>query len=291
MKNQTVQRVFLFLAACVVLATGIYGTLHLRRSSEAPMGSYVPTPPNAGGGFITALDVDLSAQPSQLFPINTTYTIDGKQWAKSGTAYEASFMQLLNGQGIVIQPAATAVLNGGTINFPFIGFGLSSLLGISPQYGSTPFRVWAHVTASNLSADGDQLFLMVQDSNDGNAAVYWIGESWVTGDTASEPTANSIFSGSLGTPSTTSSASNDVFVLDFPMGMGGPAFMFSGSWSSGWPAFNTLFYRRSEGITATASLLNSGNAQDFGVGIGAARNGSGTAVSVTFANFKAEYRL
>lgn len=113
-----------------------------------------------GVGWITALDLDLSAQASQSLSANGTYTIGGVAgWKRENAAADRVGMALTNGAGLVIKPNGGAY-DGVLRTAPLLWLPLSSLFS-SVDY-STQFRIWIRATDAYGSGGvfnaGDQFF-------------------------------------------------------------------------------------------------------------------------------------
>lgn len=103
-------------------------------------------PPVAAPGWTTTYELDFSAQPNQTINADGNYVIDGKTWAKSNSANDRVAMAIVNGTGLVIQPAISA-LAGLTRTAPMIRLPLSNLTFPSAFSKSSGMRVGIYMSA------------------------------------------------------------------------------------------------------------------------------------------------
>src|SRR3990167_7030384 len=102
---------------------------------------------------LQTVEVDLSAQANQTFSANGDYTIASRTWTKINTANEAAAAAIVNGSGLVIQPASSTDYNAGTRTLPGMEIRLSALFSqFSVRMG---VRLWLYSTANNSAANYD----------------------------------------------------------------------------------------------------------------------------------------
>jgi len=103
-------------------------------------------------GWITALDIDFSAVPSQNLSANGTYTIGGiAGWKRENAAADRIAMALTNGAGVVIQPTISAY-SSNVRTAPLLWLPLSAL-NIPALDWSTQFRVWIYAPTESHALD------------------------------------------------------------------------------------------------------------------------------------------
>jgi hypothetical protein len=111
-----------------------------------------------GGGWQTALDLDLSAQPNQTLGTDTTFTIGGLTWTKQNSSSDATAMAVVNGTGLVVSPIASTDYRTSGRTSPVLLLPLSSIL--TPAWGMR-LRVYVSVGASEVLPSGSDTFMFV----------------------------------------------------------------------------------------------------------------------------------
>lgn len=106
-------------------------------------------------GWLTAFDIDFTAQPSQLLTADGAHVIGGVTFTKRNSAADRVAMQIVNGTGLIIRPngGANAILGGTS---PWLGVLLSNIPGAELMGWQSPIRVWAYLvgfTTDSLSSD------------------------------------------------------------------------------------------------------------------------------------------
>lgn len=259
-----------------------------------------------GAEYTTAFDCVLTTQSAVSYTTNGNYTLCGQTWVKSNSANETVHAQIIGGQGLNFQPGAVADYPSstnsgtGTRTLPTMWLAFTSILPSNFDW-STGVRVWAWIEADTITATGyGSAIFGADDDSSGlvNGYGYWRGYGSVKW-TAKSLCALYVLGSREGnvnwgcTGSATLSTSNNVMVIDVPHLNGAEVYGSSGTYSSGWPAYNTL---NSTSVmsgwtsnTGTGPVLEAPTA--MGVFLGAAEAGSGTAVSVTYGRVRVDYRL
>jgi len=240
----------------------------------------------AAGAWTTAFNIDLAAQGSQALNANTTYTIDSVVFTKFNSANDSTAMALTNGAGIVMIPASASDWYGGTHTAPGLSVPLSTVI---PSFTHrTPFRVWTYVSAQNFGGNYDNLKIGLRTATPNGQIACSYGS---VGGAQAVPGYISTFNGSGQGFAGVNSApftSHNVILIEFPEGVASArALISSGVWSAGWPT--SMF--------PVANIVSYGNFVWYQAAMNtwlfewvAQRAGSGTALSVTIANIKMEYK-
>ncbi len=235
------------------------------------------------------MDLDLTAQGSQTFTSDGTYTIGAYTFTKFNSANEVTHATL-SSSGITFTPASTSDYNTGK-TYPGLYVDLASLL---PLYDpSISVRVWAYNSAGNFSANYDNAVLSLDTGE--NATSYGYGYKRGYG-TAGVGVAtffeynNSNNSGFVSDLFSISS-SNNVMVLEVSKLSSYPQFFsYRGSYSSGWPTLASLTIQQVWTSSSSSNNWELANGKTLKAGIGAQRSGSGTSLVVTFARLRVDYK-
>jgi hypothetical protein len=91
--------------------------------------------PVAGFGWTTILDLDLTSLPNQTLGPDGTVNFAGFAWTKGNSGNEAVTAAIVNGQGLVFQPASTSDYNGATRTLPYVWLPLAALFGAGQLSG------------------------------------------------------------------------------------------------------------------------------------------------------------
>ena len=242
----------------------------------------------AGGGWITAMDLDFTTEASQSLATDGTYTIGGKTWTKINSSGDRVAMALTNGVGLVIQPTQSPDYWQSTRTIPAITLPLTSAIaGVGPD---TPVRVWLYASANNWAANYDGPVLSLEypasSTNFVSKQIYFSGSpgGYCTAN------ANGVNQNAINLPAY---AADNVLFLEVP---NGPtmlhSFMASGTYSAGWPTPANLHICGAwfpSGNVTNLSGIPSTSGWDFL--LGAERSGSATNnLSVTLARFRVDYK-
>jgi hypothetical protein len=246
-----------------------------------------------GSGYATILDIDFSIQPNQTLGTDVTFTIDGYSWTKINSINDNVAMAIVNGSGLVIQPKSTGNWFGATRTSPAIHIDLPTLL--PNYYLDTPLRIWMYISVDNLSANGDNVGVILDNlgtSTTGCQAFAYRGK----------PSGTSSFTtgGYIGseTPSAIPVAANlnntdRVIVYSFPTGRyAGVSTGYKGGYSGDWPSqTNIVPFERATFSTGTLSIANNiVTGLPMQLVLSAMRNGSGTNLNCTIARIRIDYK-
>lgn len=239
--------------------------------------------------WITAMDLDFTAQTTQTLSPDGNYTIGSYTFAKINSAHDSTAMVLTNGVGVVIVPDSASNYYTTTRTLPALTVNLTDII---PNLTLTSrVRAWLYISAYNGAANYDAADLAIE--NPTSNSNYSIRKIY---NTSSRFYAGSLYNGSNRTDiySSVVANTNNVIVVDLIGGVVGyMASQCVGTWSSGWPAPSSLLPVALCGVGSTTevNLEAAGATSLWKVLIGANRNGSGTALSVTLARLKIEYIL
>ncbi len=250
----------------------------------------------AGTGWVTAIDCDISAEGSQTFSSNTTYTFCGLTWTKANSSGDRVAMAIVNGSGLVIQPNGGGLTyNGTTRTAPNIYTDLATIIG-SSYYIDTPIRIWIYISADNIAADADNAGWFMDNLGTSSTIAQAVAYRSASGGVKANLT-GSVFAGaSLGTQSAASPLNNTdrVMVTEIPLGFwDNHGTSYSAAYSSGWPALNVLrpIIRggavNAQLAVATQDVITS---LPMKFGLVALRVNSATLLSVTIARIRIDYR-
>lgn len=109
------------------------------------------------GGWVTALDLDFTAQPAAAFPTDGPYTIAGLTWTKAFSSQDLGGMHIA-AAGLVINPKTTAAWNSGDEHqAPMIQLPLTSIPALAAALDwSSQLRIWVYYSSVVVSGDNDQ---------------------------------------------------------------------------------------------------------------------------------------
>jgi len=249
--------------------------------------------------WITALDLDLTAQSTQTLGSDTTFTIGGLTWTKVNTANDASAMTVTNGSGLIVTPNSASNISASTYTVPSIRIPITSVV---PRFTMmTPLRIWAWISSSNEAANFDEAVfgIYVPNASFQNQMTINVyrGFSGAVNGWGSQITilnSNVLFTSPAAQPLT----GNRVGVMTMPSGvLGGLAPLATGTTVTGgaWPSINSLTLSTIAASTSAASgsISNSSSGAhtitELNFFLGAIRASSGTAFTCTFARFRVDY--
>lgn len=274
----------LFVAACCLhgASSGPIGPLFIPDGGS--LFGYVPS--TAPLDWTTAYDLDFSAQGTQSLSTDTTYTIDGKVWTKQNSTNDNTAMALTNGSGVVIIPKSTSDYNGATRTLPLLCLPILSVIPTFDRY-SQGLRVWIYTSSTNYAASFDSVSLSI-DTLD-STYVLDIKNGF---NTTGQGQSKYIGTNNVNTSGFVNSAkyiADNVQMLQADLVWGIRLTGFSGTYSSGWPAISAMHSH------ASATLSNPAQGADAGqlplsTCIGAQRAASGTALSVTIARIRWDWK-
>jgi hypothetical protein len=125
---------------------------------------------SAASNWVTAMDIDLTAEATQTLTTDGNYTIGGLTWTKAQSTNDLVAMKITNGTGLVIQPKATSNnYNGTTRSAPYIYIPVTSII---PGYDWTySIRLWIYISAdTGFTASQAQATGVALDNMQGTAA-------------------------------------------------------------------------------------------------------------------------
>lgn len=263
-----------------------------------------------GGQWVTALDLDLTAQGTHTYGSDGPVSMGGYTWTKGNTANETNPTGI-SPSGLNFQPASGSYYcqyySSNSRALPYLWLPLSSIL--SPDW-DTSIRVWVDISADNIVANSYGSAAFGVDDNGSNIpsppavngyicvrgynGSAWSGASiacWAVrgGQAGSTSPADALSSMTLGT-------ANRVCVLDIPnLGDLRARSMFASN-ASVWPAttllnLSSVFSGPRAGIT---SSISGGAIQEvptnMGIFMGACGAGAGAGCSVTYSRIRVDYK-
>lgn len=245
-----------------------------------------------GTGWKTALDLDFTAQTSQSLTTDGNYTIGGYSFTKINSANESTHLQLTNGTGLVFLPAAGGTdYFSGTISLPAVRISLSNV--IKNFSYSMPIRIWAYNSVNNSAAEFDQATLAVESA--GVSAVnfnYVFKRGFNNNNAFGYITTMNISSSNQGQQNEQAFTTDNVMVMEISRGLPAIEFRtFTGSFSGGWPAATALNPHTIYPLTTAQNpTTNIGQASNWTVLLGAGRVNSATALNITYARLRIDYK-
>ncbi|MDP9002367.1 MAG: hypothetical protein M3O46_19925 [Myxococcota bacterium] len=108
----------------------------------APPVASAPAGGAGAGAWTTLLDLDFTAQPTQVFAADGVFVIAGKNWTKVNSASEGAHMNILNGTGLQM-PGPNGALNVAGVGCPYLWLPLSAILGSVVADWATAVRIYA----------------------------------------------------------------------------------------------------------------------------------------------------
>jgi hypothetical protein len=248
--------------------------------------------------WVTALDLDWTAQGSQTINADGNWTIAGKTWVKDNSAHDSAAMQLTNGTGLIITPDGPSNLSAATYTAPTFRVPLTTYIPtLSPNM---PLRIWNWISTSNEAANFDEAFFGLMIPNGGFANQYNVASfRGFTGGVNGWGSQIIVLQSNVTVTGTSIPfTGNRVGMMSFPAGIfGGTSSMYTGTTVAGgvWPAVGSMFITTAPALSsaASAALASSGsgqrNANDINLFLSALRAGSGTAFAATFARTRIDY--
>jgi len=262
--------------------------------------------PIVATSWLTAMDVDFSAQGSQSLGADGPYSIgtdpsgNALTWTKYNSTGDASPMLVTNGAGLVITPTQASNISNATYTAPTLRIPLSSI--VSGYTFSTPVRFWINISASNENANYDGVYfgpLMYSATYTNQLTLFGFRgfEGGVNGWGAQFEVLDSnvtLTSSSIPFPA------SRIGVLSFPTGfLGGAAQLLAGGAAlvnNAWPATTALTLLAPPAITASSSAAaaNAATGQNgpsaVNLALAALRAGSGTnGYSATIKRVRVDY--
>jgi hypothetical protein len=249
--------------------------------------------------WITALDLDFSAQSSQTLGSDTTFTVGGLTWTKVNSANDSTAMAVTSGSGLVVTPNAASNISASTFTVPSLRIPITTVV---PSFTlTTPLRIWTWISSSNEAANFDEAVFGIYVPNAGfqnqmtiNAYRGFAGGSNGWGSQITILNSNVLFTSPAAAPLT----GNRVGLMTLPSGvLGGLAPLATGTTVSGgvWPSLNSLNMSTIGAATSASSGSISSSSSgahtiaEINFFLGAIRAASGTAFTCTFARFRVDY--
>lgn len=237
-----------------------------------------------GQGWITALDYDFTAQGSQTLASDGPFTIGGVTWTKVNSTHEQSAMTMSAASGLLIQPKGDGSnYNESNWTAPGLQVPLTQIIP-TLEFGMQ-LRVWAYNSANNSAANFDGATLAIDYLTHSNYLMvrgYSSGQYFYisVGNNGSVPS---------GVAADVTNLTDNVFVMTIPSFGHLHAQSKGGTWSSGFPAANTLHSHAS--VLQTAIMSNMGLPSNWSASLYGVRVSSGTALQIGWSRLKIEYRL
>lgn len=232
--------------------------------------------------WATALDLDFTTQITATLGTDTTfnvgvnpYTGNSLVWTKVNSANEATAMQLTNGSGLVIKPAAATNISGSSFTAPALRIPLNSII---PDWTIfMPFRIWVWVSNTNVTANNDQMVFgtFIATSGVANQLTYshWQGYAGATNGYGSQVTVlnSSVTATSTSVPFAVSplnpstATTNNVGIMACPGGvLGGSSPLLIGSSSTSNPITTTIAAGSSgQTLPGTGNVINVASTAGF----------------------------
>jgi hypothetical protein len=242
----------------------------------------------SAGGWTTALDLDFTALATQSLATDGAYTLSGVVFQKINSVNDASPAVITHGVGLVLQPNATANNYLTTRTGPGLTVNLASII---PNLGpDTPVRLSVYNSANNSGGNYDGATIALENptlsTNYSLKRGYSSGFSYdailtTVGGNQDQNTGGSLFS-------------DNVMVVSLFDGIAsGRGQYFAGVYGSGWPAPATcdplgIAQMGAAGVTDTHATFGQMNAWD--ALLTADRSGSTTALVITYARLRVEYK-
>lgn len=115
------------------------------------------------------LDLNFAALANQTLVADGAHVLGTTDCTKANTANEAAAMAIVNGTGLVIQPAAGSDYNGAVRTAPILTFSIPGLLSSAEM--THDFRAWAQTTGEPYAAAYDAHILAVERAGLGHGYV------------------------------------------------------------------------------------------------------------------------
>ena len=246
------------------------------------------------GGWVTALDLDLTTQPNQNFFTDTTYTYAGMTWTKFRSSGDAITSQI-NGTGLVLNPVSTGTASRPTAGapdaYPQLWLPLSQIAALANVAPDWPLRFSCVCSITDVTQSAAAMMLSPL-ANATEPYFYAAKNPTTTANTFEVVVSGSATSVTVAFINATEFTNDNAVVMSMPGGLSrAAADLLIGDYSSGWPANSSLLPAGSNGTTGT--LFNSTNPSriaSWGIGLGGWHNGAGsTAPTVVFQRLRVEY--
>lgn len=247
---------------------------------------------SSSSGWITALDIDFTAQPSQSISTDGNYTIAGFPFVKLNSTNDNTPMALTNGTGLVIIPKGGGTdYFAGTINLPLLRIFLSNAIA-NFSYGM-PLRLWAYNSSINPTAQFDESTLTLESG--GTSGInynYAFKKGFNNNNANGYITTMNIGGSNQGQQNEQTFVTDNVLVLEVPRGLPSVEFRtYTGVFTNGnWPTTTSLNPHTIYTVGTQNPTTSIGTASNWTVSLGAERVNSGTALTVVFARLRIDYK-
>ena len=242
----------------IVSRTGVAYICILANTNQAPPNATYWIAIGSGAsasGYVTRFDLDFSAQTGASYATNGTYSIGGFTFTLGNRGNIAS-ASLINGSGLSMTANSTPT------EFGYQGFrsaGLFSLplLTADPSFGVLDgLMAWTRLTLTAADANYEEGSINIENGQAGSTVHQsfchrkgWptaVGWQYIAHVPGSDPA--NLFPD-------TANTSDDVMVIEQPRLASGMCRIWTGAWSSGWPAVNALRLRRTIMVDTAGSWV------------------------------------
>jgi hypothetical protein len=200
-------------------------------------------------------------------------------------------MAVTNGSGLVIIPKSTGTIAAGTLTAPAVKLTLAQLIAAADP--AMRLRLWVYNPSNNSNANYDSMIAGVYDGTANNGYVIYRGRNtaktvfpggWING--------SGVYGAQVNVGSLDST--NDCVVLDIEQLNGLKVIGYYGAMGAGgaWPTIGSLTWANAARIGGSgAAATSSVGANPWSLLLGAQRNGAATALSITIAKVRVDYRI
>lgn len=267
-----------------------------------------------GRRWVTVFDHDFTADATQTISPDGYYSIGGFQWKKENSANDSVAMVVTNGVGLVVQPVANTNYNvtGAIRTLPLIWLPLFGIPGLEQLEWGMSLRMWTHVAASNAAANFDDAVTAIDTDTQfalGYQADRGIGTAGTQGFTVQDyvnqtATTNGGGTGFQSSNTIAPGGTNNVVVHEiWRLGSVFSEVKYGGfglAAGKTWPDPSNLVMALQSLSSQTASFATytapgavpyNIQANQLGLVLGAKRQGSATALSVTFGHVRLDVGL
>ena len=252
---------------------------------SAPLPIPSPWLPAVATGWVTALDLDLSALGNQSIPTDGVHAVGGLNWTKVNSAADSVAMAIVNGAGLRVTPTQAPDYYANVRTSPLLRLPLTSILADINLL--TPIRFWVYIPTCNATDAYDYGFGCIE--RDAAAFAAFCGGKFYTG-SGVHVTFAGLGKGYFGV-ATPPYNTHNVWLIEMPMGIAGThATIMSGVYAAGFPAVSAMLPLGCEWpFTDVYNNTALGAIADWGVALSAKRAGSATALVTDFARIRFDY--
>ena len=236
-------------------------------------------------GWITALDLDFSAEANQTLSTDTTYTIGGKIWTKQLSSKDSTAMAIVNGSGLIVRPIQATEFYPLDRNSPLLHLPLSQL-SIPNLSWTTRLRVTTYISSHNVSANYDGVNVAIESLPTAGSTspfqyIIRAGYNSSAGN-AGFSYRDTALGASQVVTNVTFGSGNRTVIMELNSGILGGMVM-TGYTSTPGNAVTPMMYRATTNSVPAVALST------MGITLTASRGTSGTALAATFARIIVEY--